>query len=81
MGITTEEVAKHNKEDDCWVILYGEVYDVTKFLNDHPGGKQAILIYAGKECTEEFDMLHEKKVIQKYGVKKGTVKMMGKHAA
>lgn len=78
MGITVAEVAKHNTEDDCWVILYGEVYDVTKFLPSHPGGKQAVLLYAGKECTEEFDMMHERNVIQKYGISKGLVKKMGK---
>ena len=34
-----DEVAKHSKEDDCWCIIGGEIYDVTKFLPDHPGGK------------------------------------------
>jgi len=65
---TLEDVAKHNAEDDCWVILHGEVYDVTKFLPDHPGGKRAIMMYAGKDCTTEFDMLHSKDIIDKYAV-------------
>jgi len=74
---TADEVAKHNKEEDCWCIIDGKALDVTKFLGDHPGGKQAILLYAGKDATEEFDMLHDRNVIQKYGIKKGTVKDMG----
>jgi len=75
--ISAEEVAKHNKESDCWVIVNGQVLDVTKFLPDHPGGKKAILIYAGRDATEEFNMLHKPDVIEKYapdaviGVAKG----------
>ncbi|KAG0170480.1 hypothetical protein DFQ28_001724 [Apophysomyces sp. BC1034] len=63
---TADEVAKHNKDDDCWVIVNGQVLDVTNFLPDHPGGKKAILIYAGREATEEFNMLHKPDVVQKY---------------
>ena len=63
---SADEIAKHNKEGDVWVIVGDEVYDVSKFLPDHPGGKKAILLYAGKDATEEFDMLHERKVIKKY---------------
>ena len=40
------------------MILFDKVYDVTKFMVDHPGGKEAILLFAGKDATEEFDMLH-----------------------
>jgi len=63
---TVEEVAKHNTEKDCWVIVNGQVLDVTNFLPDHPGGKKAILIYAGREATEEFNMLHKPDVVEKY---------------
>jgi cytochrome b involved in lipid metabolism len=34
-----------------------QVLDVTKFLPEHPGGAKAILLYAGKDATEEFLML------------------------
>jgi cytochrome b involved in lipid metabolism len=61
------EVAKHNKEKDCWVVIKGNVYDVTKFLPDHPGGKKAILMYGGKDATAEFEMLHKPDIIVKYG--------------
>ncbi|PVF99672.1 putative OSM1-fumarate reductase [Serendipita vermifera] len=63
---TAEEVAKHNTKDDCWVIIDGQVLDVTKFLPDHPGGEKAILLYAGRDATEEFNMLHDMKVIPRY---------------
>jgi flavocytochrome c len=63
---TLEEVAKHNKEDDCWVIVNGEVLDVTSFLSEHPGGKKAILLFAGRDATEEFNMLHKPDVVEKY---------------
>ncbi len=59
---SAEEVAKHNKKDDCWVIIDGQVLDVTAFLPDHPGGEKAILLYAGRDATEEFNMLHDPKV-------------------
>ena len=35
-------------------------------MPDHPGGKKAILTFGGRDATEEFDMLHDRKVIAKY---------------
>ncbi|CAD7965251.1 unnamed protein product [Amoebophrya sp. A120] len=64
--LTLEEVAKHTTKDDCWVVVNGQVLDVTKFLPDHPGGALAILTFAGKDATEEFNMIHPADVIQKY---------------
>ncbi|KAL7267500.1 Osmotic growth protein [Rhizina undulata] len=63
---TLEEVAKHNKKDDVWVVVKGVVMDVTNFLEDHPGGVQAVLNFAGRDATEEFEMLHDDEVIPKY---------------
>merc|ERR1739845_260022 len=65
-GYTMEEVAKHVTKTDCWVVVSGQVLDVTKFLGEHPGGELAILTFAGKDATEEFNMIHPPDVIGKY---------------
>merc|ERR1719271_261315 len=76
-GITKEEVAKHNSKASCWVILSGKVLDVTEFLKDHPGGELAILTFAGKDATEEFDMIHPPDVIDKYLPKSAVLGAVG----
>merc|ERR1719207_158041 len=65
-GYTMAEVAKHTSEDDCWVVLHGRVLNVTSFLKEHPGGVLAIMTFAGKDASEEFDMIHPPDVIEKY---------------
>ena len=42
-----EEVAKHNTAESLWLIVDSHVYDVTGFLNDHPGGQKPFLNWAG----------------------------------
>lgn len=51
-------MARHNSPESCWVILYGNVYDVTDFLSEHPGGAKIILSLAGKDATGEYDPVH-----------------------
>lgn len=63
---TEEEVAKHNREDDCWCIIKNVVIDLTTFLDEHPGGKKSILQYAGKDATELFEMFHQDNFIELY---------------
>jgi L-lactate dehydrogenase (cytochrome) len=55
---TYDEVKQHNSQASCWVILYGNVWDVTKFLPEHPGGSKIILQLAGTDATEEYDPIH-----------------------
>merc|ERR550532_3433941 len=65
-GYTMEEVAKHTTKADCWVVLAGQVLNVSNFLSQHPGGELAILTFAGKDATAEFDMIHPPDVVGKY---------------
>jgi len=45
--ITKEELAKHGSERDCWVAINGFVYDVSRFLPEHPGGPETVTEWAG----------------------------------
>ena len=47
-----EEVAKHNKKDDLWIAVKGIVLDVTNWLDEHPGGPQALFSHMGKDASE-----------------------------
>ncbi|PTD12120.1 hypothetical protein HYE67_009975 [Fusarium culmorum] len=54
-SFTAKEVAAHNTRGDCWTIIKGQVYDVTKYMEDHPGGADVLIESAGKDSTIEFD--------------------------
>ena len=64
-----EEVSKHASEQSCWIVIDNTVYDVTKFLKAHPGGKQVLLKLGGRDVTSEFYDFHAKDVLEKYGPK------------
>ncbi|KAG8034634.1 hypothetical protein G9C98_007710 [Cotesia typhae] len=49
------EVATHNDSKSTWFIIHNSIYDVTKFLNEHPGGEEVLLEQAGKDGTEPFE--------------------------
>ncbi len=52
--LTLDEVAKHNSANDCWLIINNNVYEVTKYINDHPGGAQKIISFCGQDATVAF---------------------------
>ncbi|KAF5022865.1 hypothetical protein F66182_5098 [Fusarium sp. NRRL 66182] len=54
-SFTAKQVAAHNTRDDCWMTIQGQVYDVTKYIQDHPGGADVLIEAAGKDATVEFD--------------------------
>ena len=58
---TMDEVAAHNTESSAWFVHEGSVYDATKFLDEHPGGADSILIVAGLDATEDFNAIHSSK--------------------
>ena len=53
--LTRAEVAVHNTRSSCWVVIQGKAYDVTSFIDSHPGGGAAILNYAGKVGSRMHD--------------------------
>ncbi|XVF33108.1 hypothetical protein REPUB_Repub17cG0140000 [Reevesia pubescens] len=65
-----EDLAKHNESNDCWLLISGKVYDVTPFLEEHPGGDEVLLAASGKDATEDFeDVGHSddaKEIMEKY---------------
>jgi alkylation response protein AidB-like acyl-CoA dehydrogenase/predicted heme/steroid binding protein len=64
---TREQVAKEgNSEDAVWFIIDAVVYDVSEFLDAHPGGEQVLRQVAGTDATTAFYNLHRHEVLQKY---------------
>lgn len=64
--LTREEVAKNNTEDSLWCIVDHKVYDLTDFLDAHPGGNVVLQQVAGQDATKAFYNLHRHEVLQKY---------------
>ncbi|CAL8464316.1 g3851 [Coccomyxa elongata] len=52
---TVKDLKDHTTEDDCWIAINGKVYDVTHFLDEHPGGFDIIVTNTGKDATEDFE--------------------------
>ena len=56
--ISIKEVAEHSSKHDCWVILFGVVYNITPFLPYHPGGLEILAVEGGKDVSDLFDKNH-----------------------
>ena len=61
-----EDIAKHNTKEDLWIAVKGVVMNVTDWVDEHPGGPQALFSHMGKDASDEFEMLHDDEVIPKY---------------
>ncbi|CAG9566691.1 unnamed protein product [Danaus chrysippus] len=52
--LTLAEISHHDTRDDCWVVIYDRVYDISTFLYEHPGGDEIMLEYAGRDASTAF---------------------------
>ncbi|KAK4764452.1 hypothetical protein SAY87_013890 [Trapa incisa] len=52
---TMQEASRHSSRDDCWIVIDGKVYDVSSYLDEHPGGDDVVLDATGKDATDEFE--------------------------
>ena len=64
--ISAAELRSHRGPDSCWICIDGIVYDVTRFMKDHPGGKKVLLSVGGQDASEKFHSLHQLSVLTQY---------------
>lgn len=80
-AFTRQQVEQHKPGDQggVWLIVDNKVYDVTSFVDDHPGGKKVLLSAAGTDASEKFHQFHNRSVLEKVAKKFeiGTVKEGG----
>ncbi|RXN10819.1 fatty acid desaturase 2 [Labeo rohita] len=64
---TWEEVQKHTKSGDQWIVVERKVYNVSQWVKRHPGGRRIIGHYAGEDATEAFTAFHpDLQLVRKY---------------
>jgi cytochrome b involved in lipid metabolism len=59
---TLAEVETHADATSCWTVVRDEIYDLTTWIDQHPGGADKILAICGKDGTEAFNSQHEGQV-------------------
>ena len=57
-GYTMAQVAANNSAKSCWAVIEGSVYNLTAWINSHPGGSGAIISLCGTEATSSFKGKH-----------------------
>ncbi|KAF5228139.1 hypothetical protein FANTH_14586 [Fusarium anthophilum] len=53
--IPAAEIKRHNSKGDLWLTIHGNVYDVSDFMTEHPGGEDALLSQAELDATDAFE--------------------------
>ncbi|PVI02309.1 hypothetical protein DM02DRAFT_641315 [Periconia macrospinosa] len=63
--VSVEEIKQHASEDDCWIVVDGEVWDITEFAREHPGGSEIIHRHAGLDASTAYNSAHSPSLISK----------------
>ncbi|KAG5920460.1 hypothetical protein E4U42_006195 [Claviceps africana] len=62
--VSALDVLLHDRPDDAWLVIHGDVYDVTEFAFPHPGGEEILHRYAGKDASAAYDEVHAPSLIR-----------------
>lgn len=58
LQVTLAELKRHNTREDAWIVIRGNVYNVTHYLPFHPGGVDELMRGVGSDATPLFDQIH-----------------------
>uniref|UniRef100_A0A0K8VDC3 Cytochrome b5 reductase 4 n=1 Tax=Bactrocera latifrons TaxID=174628 RepID=A0A0K8VDC3_BACLA len=56
--VNSDELARHNTREDAWMAIRGKVYNVTRYMDFHPGGVDELMRGVGCDATKLFDEVH-----------------------
>ncbi|GKU11942.1 unnamed protein product, partial [Fusarium langsethiae] len=62
--VSLAEIKQHNTADDCWIAVHSKVWDITHFINQHPGGPDVLLNLAGSDATDIYNDVHAPDIIE-----------------
>ncbi|BDD56387.1 Cytochrome b5 domain-containing protein 1 [Monascus purpureus] len=62
--LSIQQISQHGSPEDCWIVVNDQVWDVTDFLEEHPGGSAIILKYAGRDATKAYSKVHTPSLIK-----------------
>jgi cytochrome b involved in lipid metabolism len=63
---TEADVKAHSTPTDLYIVVDGDVYDLTKFQDDHPGGKKILQRVAGKDASKQFWKYHNQSILSQW---------------
>ncbi|KAI4245112.1 MAG: hypothetical protein L6R40_002711 [Gallowayella cf. fulva] len=63
--LSTQQIAEHNTAKDLWIVVDGQVWDMTEFAPEHPGGIGIILQYAGQDASRPYNEVHAPSLLNK----------------
>ncbi|KAE8353922.1 FMN-dependent dehydrogenase-domain-containing protein [Aspergillus coremiiformis] len=61
--LAARKISEHNTPQDCWIVVDNQVWDITDFLEEHPGGPSILLKYAGCDATKAYSEVHATSVL------------------
>ncbi|RKL33502.1 hypothetical protein BFJ72_g10018 [Fusarium proliferatum] len=62
--VSLDDLKQHNTASDCWIAVHSKVWDITHFINEHPGGPEVLLNLAGSDATELYNDVHAPDIIE-----------------
>ena len=62
--VTAAELPQHASSDDCWLAIHGNVYDLTEYALEHPGGPEYITDFCGMDATSDYAIEHPESLLR-----------------